>query len=346
MKILYLGCHDVLEYDDIRLFMDIPEVEIFSPGPWTCVSKYQTLMRPPIWGYRPDKELRSLWLNHVRSLPPKTKRLDHMSELPLSFVKKFDVVICINDLDLITKNEKVLREAGVAVILRSIGQWEVGHRIKIKDFQKRFPFTVVNYANTEPDDYPVIRFGKEPSDFYYWGGYRGTYSQKIMTTAQRMKERFSPCNYNLFYRTTAPYDRQVFGPGNDDVDSEIRGGLVSWSEIRFYLSKYRAYYYTGTHPAPYTLGFIEALMAGIPLLVIGKELFNHPQYEVEDLMVSQGLGHYVGHTPDEMTVLCNQALTDPRELLLGRSTKQIEIGERLFSYNTVSPQWETLLKTL
>ena len=36
----------------------------------------------------------------------------------------------------------------------------------------------------------------------------------------------------------------------------------------------RCYLYTGTQPASYTLGLIEALMTGIPVLSIGPEYMN------------------------------------------------------------------------
>jgi glycosyltransferase involved in cell wall biosynthesis len=41
--------------------------------------------------------------------------------------------------------------------------------------------------------------------------------------------------------------------------------------MRAYLRKIRAYVYTGTQPASYTLGLIEAMMTGVPVVSIGPE---------------------------------------------------------------------------
>jgi glycosyltransferase involved in cell wall biosynthesis len=44
--------------------------------------------------------------------------------------------------------------------------------------------------------------------------------------------------------------------------------------MREYLRRSRVYLYTGTQPASYTLGLIEALMTGIPIVSIGPELMG------------------------------------------------------------------------
>jgi hypothetical protein len=41
--------------------------------------------------------------------------------------------------------------------------------------------------------------------------------------------------------------------------------------MRDYLRRIRAYLYTGTQPASYTLGLIEAMMTGVPVVSIGPD---------------------------------------------------------------------------
>jgi hypothetical protein len=55
--------------------------------------------------------------------------------------------------------------------------------------------------------------------------------------------------------------------------SEKIGGLgaLPYDEMRDYLRRIRAYLYTGTQPASYTLGLIEAMMTGVPVVSIGPD---------------------------------------------------------------------------
>jgi len=57
------------------------------------------------------------------------------------------------------------------------------------------------------------------------------------------------------------------GPGSE----HLRGGAgeFAYNDLRTYLRKIRCYLYTGTIPASYTLGLIEALMTGVPVVSIG-----------------------------------------------------------------------------
>jgi glycosyltransferase involved in cell wall biosynthesis len=62
------------------------------------------------------------------------------------------------------------------------------------------------------------------------------------------------------------------GPGSE----VLRGGVGSleYDAMRRYLRHTRAYLYTGTRPASYTLGLIEAAMTGVPVVVIGPGAFG------------------------------------------------------------------------
>jgi glycosyltransferase involved in cell wall biosynthesis len=51
--------------------------------------------------------------------------------------------------------------------------------------------------------------------------------------------------------------------------------------MRAYLRRCRAYLYTGTQPAPYTLGLMEAMMTGVPVVSIGPKAYGGDSYLVE-----------------------------------------------------------------
>jgi glycosyltransferase involved in cell wall biosynthesis len=56
------------------------------------------------------------------------------------------------------------------------------------------------------------------------------------------------------------------GPGSEDIGGP---GALTYDEMRGWLRRARVYLYTGTQPASYTLGLIEAMMTGIPVVSIG-----------------------------------------------------------------------------
>jgi glycosyltransferase involved in cell wall biosynthesis len=55
-------------------------------------------------------------------------------------------------------------------------------------------------------------------------------------------------------------------PGSEDIGGP---GALTYDEMRGWLRRARVYLYTGTQPASYTLGLIEAMMTGIPIVSIG-----------------------------------------------------------------------------
>ena len=80
----------------------------------------------------------------------------------------------------------------------------------------------------------------------------------------------------------------------------------------------RAFFYTGTYPAPYTLGFVEAWITGIPAVAIGHKLRDYHfrgapgLWEIPELLTDWITGIY----SDETFVLhaaCNSLLRDVEE---------------------------------
>ena len=82
-------------------------------------------------------------------------------------------------------------------------------------------------------------------------------------------------------------------------------GKISFEDQLKELRNNRCYFYTGTHPASYTLNFIEAWMTGIPVIAVGPQwgnanyLRNHDLYEVEKL-ISNGVNGFVSDDIDQL----------------------------------------------
>jgi hypothetical protein len=110
-----------------------------------------------------------------------------------------------------------------------------------------------------------------------------------------------------------------------------------------HLRRCRAYLSTGTQPASYTLGLIEALVTGIPVVSIGPEWYRILPYGPE---------MFEGH---ELALLW---ANDPRDahahlerLLRDRAyAEQISVEQRakaidLFGFDGIAAQWQDFLGT-
>ena len=94
-----------------------------------------------------------------------------------------------------------------------------------------------------------------------------------MNITQILKARGDNCHYNEIMQTLAGFPAIVYG-NNDDLGG-MNGGALSWDLLKGAMRDNRVFLYGGTWPAPYTLSFIEAMMTGIPIVSIGKELANN-----------------------------------------------------------------------
>ena len=140
--------------------------------------------------------------------------------------------------------------------------------------------------------------------------------------------------------------RIIYGPGNEDV-ADLNGGKIPYDELKRVLRDCRVYFYTGTHPASYTLNFIEAWMTGIPIVAIGGEYgnanyFGQNTYEIPNL-IQNGIN---GFCFDDINILhdCCKNLLEDESL-----AKQIGIEGRksaihYFGKDNIKHQWEEFFK--
>jgi len=234
------------------------------------------------------------------------------------------------------------------VIYRSIGQSspEVESELTLPRIEGlkivRYSPKEANIPNFAGED-AMIRFYKDPSEFTSNTGE----VNKIITVAQSMKKRGAFCGFDIFEAVTAGLPRSLYGPDNED--SGIEGGLLSIDDLKKAYRTSRAYFCTGTYPAPYTLNFIEAFMSGIPIVAIGRNLADiqiwpMDTYEVHEL-IENGINGFV--SDDKAT------LRTCVELLLNNPDEARKIGRRgraraieLFGKETIRKYWEDFFASL
>jgi hypothetical protein len=332
MKILYLSCHSILEYDELRIF-DSLGADVFSHGAYHNPTEIDDKKRPIL----------SLPFHKKLSAETQFYPKENLSDAMIAWA---DVIICMHVVDWFALNWERIKHK--RCIMRTIGQstkesenairWMRDDGLEIVRYSPR-EITIPGYQGADA----TIRFGKRASEF---GPYLGT-SGKIMAIGQSFKSRNDSLNYDIFEKATDSVDRVVYGPHNEDMGN-LWGGCPDYDGLRDALRQHSAYFYTGTYPASYTLGFIEAAMSGQPMIALGDRLGNGPHlqeqrtYEVAELLKCYDAG-VTGDSVHELRQRVSEIMTN--EKLRRKYSNNIrDMALDLFDEKKIRAQWKAYLK--
>lgn len=341
MRLLYLSCHSILEHDEIKILNEAGHY-VFSPGAYVePLNPGNAALRPGLASIVYDPE--DLQKFHEISCPSGVDRKDCLTK---DFVKRFDAVIVMHIPRWIKTNWHAFE--GTPVIWRTIGQSVANNEAELKPYRDR-GLKIVRYSPKEAaipgfiGQDAMIRFYKDPAEF---GDYNGK-EPYVMTANQALPLRGSFCNYDYWRVATSGVPRRLYGPENQAAGEGVMG-QVSYDELKAAMRNNRAYLYLGTHPASYTLNFMEAFMTGIPMVCPGPKAGNgysfpgHVLYEVTDF-ITNGENGFTTDDPVEARAFINALLDNP---VLAKS-----IGEKgrlkaidLFGKDKIKGQWIEFLK--
>lgn len=332
MRILYLSCHEVLERDELALFSELGH-EVFSPGGAFQNPKSDGLKRPPV-----DAE----YHEHLAQVAIQCSK-EHLHKELIDWA---DVIMIMHRPDWVLSNWDATKHK--RVVWRTIGQSVSDQEsslalpramgLKIVRYSPREE-TIKNFAGSDA----VIRFYKDENEF---GGHTGKVPS-VMTVAQCMKSRGKFCGFDIFELATRDLARFLYGPGNED--SGIPGGYLSYEELKQAYRDNRVYFYTGTYPASYTLGFIEAMMSGIPIVAIGYPLadlgiFQMDAYEVPQILTNGRTG-YIADTILAASAYVKYLIDERIEARrMGEAARQKAI--ELFGKQTALRSWKAFFDGL
>jgi glycosyltransferase involved in cell wall biosynthesis len=339
MKIIYLSCHSILEHNEITLFHELG-YEVFSPGAYWHPQEGDG-SRPGIPGLKYKQE----WIDAYNDIGQRFPGAEGKEHLSKELVDMFDVVICMHQPHWIQKNWKVLKDK--RVIWRTIGQSVASTEQFMAPYRKR-GVEVVRYSPREVNiphfcgQDGMIRFYKDPKIYCDWNGKK----KNVITFCQNMEQRGTSCGYQVFDRVTAPFPRKLFGPGNEQPGLGV--GKVSFERQLRELRDNRVFFYTGTHPASYTLGFMEALMTGTPIVAVGplwgnaNHLRNHNLYEVHHL-IEDGVSGFIS---DDFDVLQEKIklLFKNRAVAEEVSENGRKLALRHFNKEPIKAAWKAYLE--
>ena len=267
MNILLLTAHSIAEYDDLRMFTDIG-YDVFSIGAYSNPHAPGDDKRPalPQAGYH--KEFAALTADQMAS----------KENLPDAIIDWADAIVCHHYPERWIYGQWA-RIKHKRVIWRTCGQSNPVLEDIMRDLRAQ-GLQIVRYSPKEAPFFrgighfagqdAMIRFGKYPSDYPAWTG-EGGY---IANVTQNMADRGQFCGFSFYLNATAGLDARPAGPGSEALPGGV--GPLPVADMYGYLSKAGAYLYTGTFPASYTLGLIEAGLVGVPVVSIGPEAFGAP----------------------------------------------------------------------
>jgi len=343
MKLLYLSCHSILEFDEIQLFSELG-IDVFSFGTYKNPGSIDDPKRPTL-NLPVHEDL--LKLAHMSEQEASRLGLkDPQMCLQQEMVDWADVVLVMHRSDWIHHNWELLR--GKDVIWRSIGQSTTEVENDLAPLRAR-GINIVRYSPREQTipgfvgQDAMIRFYKDPNEFQGWTGQM----KAVLSVAQDMISRSDFCNYPFFETATHSFPRFLLGKGSEAVYPWGKG-IVSYDELKDYLRKCRVYFYTGTYPACYTLSFIEALMTGIPMVALGERLGNSPYYlgqqtyEIPDF--SEANENILMADDSETAVKYIQQLFDDPKFANELSFRGRQTAIKYFGKETAKKEWKKYLK--
>jgi hypothetical protein len=326
MNLLYLSCHEVLEYDEVRMLTQIPGVNVMPMGAYWDGGK-GAITRPQL-----DIKLKPEWVRAFHNLKPPAEEEDHRKYLSEELLDMFDVIVVMHHFDWIIHNSELMR--GRNVIWRDIGQiWEDTdeHLRRIKDLGVK----IVRYSSVDQYDCKVkadalIPFGKFSTDFPKWEG--GT--REIIALVQSIAQRADSCNKDMWDAVCSAAPNKLFG--TDNQGQQNWQGLTSYPEMLQHMKNHNAFWYGGTRPAPYTLALMEAMFVGIPVVCcedLGWET------EITELLLPDQIATNIEQLKD---IAAGFARAEPKDLL-AVSNWQRDCAAHRWGADKVIWEWRKLL---
>jgi len=340
MNVLLLTSHSIAEYDDLRMLTDLG-YDVFSIGAYTD-PLYPTDDKRPAFpqfgGPYAHNDFADLCDEVRRDMGDPGPRIDwakaHIHDDILDWADAI-IVHHFPEWWIVAQWDRLI---GKRVIWRTCGQSSPdgslerlmaplrGEGLEIVRYSPRERF-ITDYAGEDA----LIRFGKYPSDYGPWEGDNAV----VGNVTQNMAQRGESCGYSTWMRLTQGLPTMPAGPGSQALRGGI-GGLTYDSMLR-YLRSLRGYLYTGTHPASYTLGLMEAMLSGVPVVAPRWDVPAplSKMYEAPDITPRKP-------TTDAIPEYF-RALFDDREMARRHGEEGRQRAIELFDVANVGPQWKAFL---
>lgn len=343
MNILLCLSHAIEEYDQLKLLHGLGYT-VASIGGYIDPAHPHTSMRPAL-----DIPMVPSIKDAVDGLGTPDNLGAAQARLPDAALDWADVIIYHHYLErLYGQWDRILDwkrgDSNRRVIWRSVGQSVEYNERQAQPFRaqglERIAYSpkernIPGYSGEDA----LIRFYKDPAEWYGWTGE----DPVVGNITQDMPGRGEYCGLGFWLAATAGLPAKPAGPGSERLPGGI--GALGYDEMRAYLRRCRAYLYTGTQPASYTLGLMEAMMTGVPVVSIGPEWMRILPYGPDLFegheIVSEGAEPY-GHDAGQTRAYLEECLDSPAYAEANSSYVRQRAIE-LFGIDTIRRQWRDFL---
>jgi hypothetical protein len=339
VNVLLLTSHSIAEYDDLRMLTDLG-YRTFSIGAYTDPANPGDDKRPALPDAPYYSDLARLVEESREGRADPGPLIDWAkAELHPDLIDWADAIICHHfPAEWIARQWTRIRHK--RVIWRTCGQSNPALEGLMRGFRYEDLLEIVRYSPAERRFFEplgtwagqdaVIRFGKYPGDYPEWTGTERT----VLNVTQGLIQRGEHTHWDFWEDATSGLPRMPIGPGSEAIGG---AGSVPYDAMLAWLARGRAYLYTGTQPASYTLGLMEAMFAGIPTLSIGPAAMWAP-----DLFEGHEITRLWADDPG-MAKRKLRDLLDDWDYARAMGADQRQRAIDLFGIETVGAQWREFL---
>jgi hypothetical protein len=338
-RIVLCLSHSIEEHDQLRLLSEIGH-EVVSIGGYIDPAHPHDPKRPAL----PNVSMVPAIKEAVDAIGSDDNLGAAQSLLPDAVLDWADTIIYHHYLDRLYGQWPRIRhwlagDSNRRVIWRTVGQSVEGNEYTAQPFRAE-GLEIVRYSPKERNipefagEDALIRFYKDPDE---WCGWTGE-SPVVINITQHLRQRDPYTNWGFWEEATKGLPRMALGPGSEVIGGP---GELSYDEMKDWLRKGRVYLYTGTQPASYTLGLIEAMMTGIPVVSIGPSWMGIFPYGPALFEGKELVGGW--DDPVEVRRALVELLEDDR-LASVWSADMRRYAIRLFGIDTIREQWREFLR--
>jgi hypothetical protein len=351
MNVLLMGAHSIEEFDQLRLMHDLGYT-VASIGGYIDPAHPHDPKRPPLADI-PRVDV--VW-DAVQDTYATEQRPDRLwnakDHLPQAVIDWADVVI-VHECEWrwlrteahgecpqchLGPNWDRLRDK--RVIWRTVGQSSHENEARMAPLRAE-GLQVVRYSPKERDlpnyigEDALIRFWKDPAEWHGWDGHDAV----VTNVTQNIVERAFFCNLQFWLDATQGLAVVPAGRQSDQLPGGL--GELDFEDMKTLLQASRVYLYTGTQPASYTLGLIDAAMTGIPVVSIGPGHMRALPYGPK-LFEGHEIALHWSDDPTMVRMWLKQLLVDPNQAR-DESAIQRDRAISMFGRDTIGAQWQDFL---
>ena len=316
--------------------------EVIDIGPYIDPRKPHVDTRPPLPDVPFYPEMWAAVENHKAEVDPQ----DHIPDAVLDWLGDDGVILFHHRLEKLFAQWGRIREwkigsGGRRVIWRSVGQSVANNE------REALPFRMAGLERVaySPRERFIPGYVGHDALIRFWGHqveepWTGT-DRVVIQISQHLRQRDPFTNWGFWDTATRDLPRLPIGPGSEVIGGS---GALPWVEVQQALLRNRAFLFTGSQPASYTLGLIEALHAGIPVISIGPTWMRirYTDHDASELFEGHEIAPGAYDDPNMAHHALRRLLTDDDHAAEASRLSRL-VARDLFDRETVGAQWKAFL---